>query len=124
MKLYQLLSDVQLQGNIYIRVYDPNQDLYTYEWNNAYYSQENRQKYADYEITHIYPHCNGVAVEISTEENTPAAPQPLRVCYHCLLGIEAHEGKQITREIYLDEDDETPCDWCEDTENDVLYEIL
>lgn len=58
------------------------------------------------------------------EENPPAAPQPLRVCPRCLMAIEAHEGQQITRKIYLDEDDETPCDWCEDTGSDVLYEIL
>jgi hypothetical protein len=58
------------------------------------------------------------------EKIEPAAPQPLRVCYRCLMGIESHEGQQITRKIYLDDDDPTPCDWCEEDGNDVLYEIL
>lgn len=56
--------------------------------------------------------------------DTPAAPQPLRVCYRCLMGIESHEGQQITRKIYLDDDDPTPCDWCEEALDDILYEIL
>lgn len=64
-------------------------------------------------------------VETITESNaTPAAPPPLCVCWRCLMGIESREGKQITREIYLDEDDPRPCDWCEDDTSDVLYEIL
>ena len=53
-----------------------------------------------------------------------AAPPPLRVCARCLMGIECKEGKQITREIYIDEDDDAKCDWCEDDMSDVLYEIL
>jgi hypothetical protein len=61
---------------------------------------------------------------MTTHETTPAAPQPLRVCSRCLMAIESHEGQQITRKIYLDDDEETPCDWCDETENDVLYEIL
>lgn len=56
--------------------------------------------------------------------NTPAAPQPLRVCPRCLMAIESREGSQITRKIYLDDDDETPCDWCEEADSDILYEIL
>lgn len=56
-------------------------------------------------------------------ENTER--QALRVCWHCLLGIEAHEGAQYSRTIYVDEDDpeESYCEWCEDYGFDVLYEI-
>ena len=53
---------------------------------------------------------------------------PLRVCLHCLQAIESREGQQITRKIYIDEDENPRCDWCEDTANeggfDALYEIL
>ncbi len=66
--------------------------------------------------------------ELETAENTPAAtpeePQNLCVCEHCLMAIESREGQQITRKIYLDDDDPRPCDWCDETENDILYEIL
>lgn len=56
--------------------------------------------------------------------DAPAAPPPLCVCERCLMAIESREGSQVTRKIYLDEDDPRPCDWCEDDGNDVLYEIL
>jgi hypothetical protein len=29
----------------------------------------------------------------------------LRVCEHCLQGIESHEGQQITRQVYFDDED-------------------
>lgn len=50
----------------------------------------------------------------------------LRVCWRCLLAIESREGQQITRPVYYDEDEETPfvCEWCEDEEQDTLYELL
>lgn len=54
----------------------------------------------------------------------PEEPAPLRVCEHCLMAIESREGQQITRKIYVDEDDPQKCDWCETDNNDVLYEIL
>lgn len=50
----------------------------------------------------------------------------LTVCYHCLLGIESHEGKQKIKSIYVDDvDDENEsfCDWCNDFGFDVLYEF-
>lgn len=54
----------------------------------------------------------------------------MKVCYKCLMGIEAHEGYQHAKTIYVDvdEDDEdyeqeTTCEWCEDSGFDVLYEI-
>lgn len=49
--------------------------------------------------------------------------EKLKVCAHCLMGIEAHEGKQRTTEIFVDETDETEsrCEWCEESGNDTLY---
>lgn len=51
--------------------------------------------------------------------------RPMRVCLHCLWGIEAHEGNQSARVIYVDEEDEEEsfCDWCEESGFDTLYEI-
>lgn len=50
----------------------------------------------------------------------------LRVCEHCLMAIECHEGTQATFRHYVDEDEpeESRCDWCEESGFDVLYEIL
>lgn len=51
----------------------------------------------------------------------------LRVCEHCLWGIESHEGAQITKRLWIDIDEDEgedgKCDWCEETGFDVLYEI-
>lgn len=54
----------------------------------------------------------------------PTEKTPLRVCSRCLMAIESREGKQITRQLFIDEDDPTPCDWCENDVFDTLYEIL
>ena len=51
-------------------------------------------------------------------------PKKLCVCSRCLMAIESHEGQQITRKIYLDDDDARACDWCEEAHTDILYEIL
>ncbi len=53
----------------------------------------------------------------------------LRVCRHCLMGIEAHEGKQFTKLIYTDgefadDPEETKCEWCEEYGFDELYELI
>lgn len=50
----------------------------------------------------------------------------LRVCAHCLMGIECHEGKQATMTIWVDEDDEQEsfCEWCEESGFDTLYELV
>lgn len=61
-----------------------------------------------------------------TKYKTAASPEetaPLRVCARCLMAIESHEGQQITRKIYLDDEDATACDWCEEEETE-LYELL
>ena len=49
----------------------------------------------------------------------------LRVCEHCLWGIEAHEGKQRALQVWVDEDEpeQSRCDWCEEDGFDSLYEI-
>lgn len=59
-------------------------------------------------------------IEESVEED-----RPLRVCRSCLMGIEAHEGNQHAKTIYVDEDEEeeSKCDWCEESGFDTLYEI-
>ena len=50
----------------------------------------------------------------------------LTVCRHCLMAIEAHEGKQAVMTHYVDETDETEskCDWCEECGFDTLYELI
>ena len=52
--------------------------------------------------------------------------EKLTVCKHCLMAIEAHEGKQAVMERYVDETDETEskCDWCEEYGFDTLYELI
>lgn len=72
------------------------------------------------ELVAVDSKCNIIA---RTGEK-PTEPAPLRVCERCLMAIESREGQQITRKIYVDEDDPQKCDWCETDDNDVLYEIL
>lgn len=50
----------------------------------------------------------------------------LRVCEHCLMGIESHEGSQYTKAIFVDENDpeESKCEWCEENGFDTLYEFV
>ena len=63
-------------------------------------------------------------VELAMEaEGEPEEEEiPLRVCEHCLRGIESKEGKQFVKPIYFDNADGV-CDWCEDGGFDTLYEI-
>lgn len=50
------------------------------------------------------------------------------VCEHCLMAIESREGNQATLRHALDFDEEdeneSKCDWCEDTGFDTLYELI
>lgn len=52
------------------------------------------------------------------------------VCEHCLLAIQSHEGNQVTiaHDIDLEfnerNEENSKCDWCEDTDFDVLYELI
>lgn len=50
----------------------------------------------------------------------------LWVCSHCLMAIEAHEEKQATLEHYVDENNEqeSKCDWCEESGFYTLYELV
>lgn len=47
----------------------------------------------------------------------------LTVCEHCLQGIESHEGKQIVKTVWFDDDD-GKCEWCEEEGFTELLEIL
>ena len=48
------------------------------------------------------------------------------VCSHCLAAIWSREGNQATLTHYVDEDDEQEsyCDWCEESGFDTLYELI
>lgn len=50
----------------------------------------------------------------------------LWVCERCLEGIKCHEGHLPVKEHCVDEDDEkeSRCDWCEESGNDVLFELM
>lgn len=61
--------------------------------------------------------------EPQPSSKTAEEPSKLCVCERCLMAIESREGQQITRKIYLDDDDPRPCDWCEESDFDTLYEI-
>ena len=58
------------------------------------------------------------------------ARKNLWVCKHCFSAIQSHEGNQvtITHDIDLEFDEineeNSKCDWCEQTDNDVLYELI
>ena len=52
------------------------------------------------------------------------------LCPNCLSALESHEGKQrvIRHDIELEFDDDefdeaSKCDWCEDNDFNVLYEL-
>ena len=34
------------------------------------------------------------------------------------------EGNQATLTHYIDDDDQTPCDWCGEADSDILYELI
>ena len=61
---------------------------------------------------------------VNDDFSCSAAPPPLCVCERCLMAIESREGQQVTRRIYIDEDDPRGCDWCEENDFDTLYELL
>jgi hypothetical protein len=84
----------------------------------------------------IFPYAQSLLIELDEHQErvrlymiptnyTPEPePAPLRVCERCLMAIESREGSQITRKIYVDEDNPQKCDWCEESDFDILYEIL
>ena len=52
--------------------------------------------------------------------------EKMLVCERCLMAIWSREGNQATMAHYVDEDDEQEsyCDWCEDSGFDTLYELI
>jgi hypothetical protein len=50
----------------------------------------------------------------------------MRVCRHCLMAFESRAGKQVTRPIYVDSEneEESKCEWCEDNGFGTLYEFI
>ena len=78
-------------------------------------------------LTYVKENLHTVDEDIK-EDTEEDDDRPLRVCDHCLMGIEAHEGRQFTRPIYFDDDDEDGkpdgvCDWCGESGFDELNEI-
>ena len=52
--------------------------------------------------------------------------ETLKVCEHCLMAIESHEGEQVTMKHYVNVDDEVAsrCSWCHENGFDTLYELI
>lgn len=48
------------------------------------------------------------------------------ICEHCLMYLESREGNQATLRHGVDENDEQEsyCDWCEESGHDTLYELI
>lgn len=50
-------------------------------------------------------------------ENT----ETLKICLHCLMAIESHEGRQRVTKVELDDEDEVTCEWCDEVIEDCYY---
>lgn len=52
--------------------------------------------------------------------------ETLWVCDHCLMGIECHEGNQVTLTHGVDSTDalDSRCGWCKECGFDTLYELV
>ena len=52
--------------------------------------------------------------------------EKLWVCDRCLMAIESREGNQATLRHWVDSEDEeeSKCEWCEETGFDTLYELV
>ena len=50
----------------------------------------------------------------------------MRVCERCLAYLMSREGRLPNVAVYVDEDeeDESTCEWCEESGFDTLYELL
>jgi hypothetical protein len=66
------------------------------------------------------------SVMAKAKEKIKEKTNNLRVCRHCLMAIESREGRQITRTIEVDSEneEESKCEWCEDNGFDTLYEFI
>ena len=51
---------------------------------------------------------------------------PIRVCRYCLQEIEYSCGKQHKLQVWTDphDDKNNRCEWCKESGNDSLYELL
>ncbi len=121
MTLFELLNNVKIQGDLWVKVWDEEEEICSFCDFYQTMRFDDRRKYGEYQVTHIYPGRmeNTITVELRQEKFSR-----LRVCRSCLMAIESREGSQATRKIYIDEDDPTPCDWCGEDLDDTLYEIL
>lgn len=68
MTLRELFNAIDVQGDIILKVYNPDTDEYKLE---KYYDQmeyDDRQKYLDYTVTYIYPNTipNDIVIEVET----------------------------------------------------------
>ena len=63
---------------------------------------------------------------VDYKEEISMEHEKLWVCSCCLMAIESREGNQATLKHYVDEDDEeeSKCDWCEESGFDTLYELV
>lgn len=83
--------------------------------------KSNKSWYTD--GTFLVTSADGSETKLFTQKTQEPTP-PLCVCERCLMAIESREGKQITRQLFIDEDAPRACDWCENDGFDTLYEIL
>ena len=60
---------------------------------------------------------------VDYKEEISMEHENLWVCEHCLAAIESREGNQATLKHYVDED-ESKCDWCEESGFYELYELI
>ena len=83
---------------------------------------ENYEELADYFLTE-YEAMSKFEIE---DDGKITGHKNLWVCDRCLMAIESHEGNQATLEHYVDENDEeeSKCDWCEESGFDTLYELV
>ena len=85
---------------------------------------EEEDGYTDYDWCEIDIPLDEIEELIEMAIGKPNIRENLWVCEHCLMAIESREGNQATLIHYVDEDDNCKCDWCEDDEFDVLYELI
>ena len=80
---------------------------------------ENYEELADYFLTE-YEAMSKFEIE---DDGKITGHKNLWVCEHCLAAIESREGNQATLKHYVDED-ESKCDWCEESGFCELYELI
>ena len=67
MTLEQLILNVELQGNIYIKVFDYEKDEYTATIDHYDPSINLLEQYGQYRITYIYDSDDGVIIEVTND---------------------------------------------------------